>query len=518
MKLWPPLAGPLDPAEFVDLLTRLGPTATKIGQYLALRPDLLPQEYCDELLRLTDQGKPFGWPLVERVIIAELGDTPDRLFRRFERRPVGVGSLSQVHRAQLEDGAEVAVKIQRPGVEALVARDIRRLRLAARLVKRIDFPFPLTPADLADELAEWLRQEIDFTRECENARRLLDLTARSETQVVPFVYRHLSSPRLITYEYLEGVTISKVLAEMRGTVALPASGPLLTAAERRDLAARLVVATLTQIFRLRFFHADLHPGNLVVLPGGKIGYVDFGLCDTLDDTVRANQLRYVAAVYTRDQARMFTALTGLLVARADSDFEGLRRDFLSQTRRLGDARRDNGRSSAAGYIVGVMRAARNNRFAVPRQVLSLYRALLAVETLAKELGLPNALQQAGRSFIGELQREDALSQLFDRDKLQQILASTLTLARDGPGQIAQILADAAEGSVRLKVEVSDSGRTEAAQNRRARLLAAAILSVGVAVPLASNHLPSVFGLRMAWPLGALLAGLYLVCLSLWLRL
>ncbi len=512
------IPGATDPRRFVALLSRLGPTFVKIGQYLALRPDLIPQEYCDELLTLVDKGEPFDWPQVERIVTQELGEPPSALFARFERRPIGVGSLSQVHRARLDDGSEVAVKIHRPDVAARVARDIRRLRLMARLIKRIGIRLPVSAKDVVDELADWLRQEIDFGSELDNVRKLRPLAAASRIQKIPRTYLHLSSGRVLTYEYLEGIRVSSILAELRGIAPERAGGPVLSARQRQDFAARLVTASLTQMFRYRFFHADLHPGNLLVLRDGAVGFVDFGLCDTLDETVRANQLRYVAAVYARDQPRMFKALTEILVAHAESDVEGLRRDFTAETRPGGNSERPGGASTTANSLVGVLRAARQNGFEVPPHVLSLYRALVTVETLAAELGLPDGLRDVGGRFFGELQQEEKLEQIFDRDKLQQAVANALTLARDGPGQLAQILADAAEGSIRLKVEVSDSARTVQAQNRRARLWTAAILAVSVAVLLTIPQLPVVFGVSLAWPLGVALGGLYLACVALWRRL
>jgi ubiquinone biosynthesis protein len=290
----------------------------------------------------------------------------------------------------------------------------------------------------------------------------------------------------------------------------------LTADERREFAERLVTATLIQIFRYRFFHADLHPGNLLVLPDRRVGFVDFGLCDKLDETVRANQLSYVSAIYAGNQPRIFKALTEVLVARPESDVEGLRRDFDAEMR-AGNPEH-GGASSTANALIGVLRVARRNGYQIPSDVLSLYRALVTVETLASELGLPNGLRDVGSRFFAELRRDEKFDQLFDRDRLQQVLLNTLTLTQDGPAQLAQILADAADGSVRLRVESTDAARVVRAQNRRARLWTAAILAVSVAVLLTVPNLPVVFGVPLEWPLGAALGGLYLACAVLWRRL
>ncbi len=131
-----------------------------------------------------------------------------------------------MHRARLHDGTVVAVKILRPGIERRVARDIRRMRLVGRLVKRLGVRLPISVGELADELADWLRQEIDFERELDNARKLQPLAAGSTLQRIPRTYLHLSSSRVITYEYLEGIRVNSILAELRGvTPARDSPGP-----------------------------------------------------------------------------------------------------------------------------------------------------------------------------------------------------------------------------------------------------------------------------------------------------
>ena len=172
----------------------------------------------------------------------------------------------------------------------------------------------------------------------------------------------------------------------------------------------------------------------------------------------------------------------------------------------------------AGYLAGVVWAARRNNFIVPPRVLSLYRALLTLETLCAELGLRNALRDVGGDFFKELRREDFLAELCDQDQLRRIMSGALNLSRDGPGQLAQLLTDAAEGNFHLKVEVSDTSRMIGLANRRARLWAAALLAVSVSILLTIPGLPVLFGIPVMWPLGIVLAGLYLTCAWLWRRL
>src|SRR5262249_25244138 len=160
-------------------------------------------------------------------------------------------------------------------------------------------------------------------------------------------------------------------------------------------------------------------------------------------------------------------------------------------------------SPTALSLIGIMQAARRNRFEVPRRALSMYRALLTAEAVATQLGLRDGLREVGRDFFRELQSDELFSQLFDRDNLQQFFANTLTLTRDAPSQVSQIMADLAEGTLRLKVEVTDSPHVVKVHNRRARLWTCAILSIGVAILLANPRLPEMLGVSLVWPLTAL---------------
>lgn len=513
------VASRIDPERAVSLLRKLGPTATKIGQYLALRADLLPAEYTDAFLALVDRVPPFPWADAEAVIRAELGRAPTEVFAYIERRPVAAGSLAQVHRAKLEDGTEVAVKIQRPGIEAAITRDVRRLRRLGRLLEIRGASFAASPSDLADEIEGWLKQEVNFGRELENMIRLRSLALDSKQQRVPRAFPSLSTRRVITSEFLHGVPVSGVLREMRETDG--GSRPLLRQVDPPAFARNLVRACFTQIFRYQFFHADLHPGNLMILPDNGVGYVDFGLCDELDDRVRTNQMRYLAAAYDRDIPRMHKALTEILVSTDASDPEGFRRDFTAETRSLeGASRSEDGpqKSPSVRYLTGLARAARRNGYHIPPRILSIYRALVTAETLATQLGFADGLQEVGREFFIELQREELVRSLFARDTIAQFLANVLNLVRDSPAQINQILTDVADGTLTLRVEVSEAPRVVRAKNQRARLSALAILSVGVAVLLAAPGLPSLFGIPLRWLLTAAVVVLYLWIAYLWRRL
>lgn len=510
----------LTPEQAVAFVRRLGPTATKIGQYLALRPDLIPKEYADEFLKLVDQVPPFSWEEASNVLRSELRRDPASLFPYIERRPVAAGSLAQVHRARLDDGTEVAVKIQRPGIEATIARDVRRMKRLGRLLERRGGEKIASPAELADEVERWLMEEIDFTRELENVQRLRELAAKSPIQYIPRAYPRLSTRRVLTYEFVDGIPASSALAEIRD--GLRHAERVVGGMDYETFAENLITACLTQIFRYRFFHTDLHPGNLMILDDNVVGFVDFGLCDELDDTVRRNQLRYLSAVYNNDVQGMYRALTEILITTDRSDMEGFRRDFIAETRSLEGRelsdRRSEGETPTSHYLNGLVRAARRNGLRIPTRILSIYRALLTAETLANQFGYADGLRTAGQVFFRELQRDELLTSFFDNDNIKQFLASVLNVTRDAPGQINQILTDVADGSLNLSVEVSETPKVTRSRNLRAKLWTVAMIAIAVSLLLTRPALPRLFGIPLEWPLTASLVVLYLWVAVLWRKL
>jgi ubiquinone biosynthesis protein len=514
------------PVGFRQRLEHLGPTFIKIGQFLALRPDLIPQEYCDELMLLMDRVQPFPYEQARTVLREELGSEPNEIFSYMNPRPMAAGSLAQTHLARLKDGTEVAVKIQRPDVHVQIERDLRRARRLARLLDISGTSLIVSPTDVVEELAGWLMQEIDFKNELRNLSRLHDLAVDSRFQKVPRPFPNLSTSRILTAEYLRGLPFSELLLAVRfgrsdvDSVALEV--------DRDRLAKNLLWSSLVQIFRYRFFHADLHPGNLIVLPSDVIGFVDFGLCDELDAKVRERQMRYLSAVYDADVDRMFNALTEILTPSEETDMDSFRSEFIAQiSPYINRTQTDQpsydatgseaNRSPIAQSLVGVLRAARRHKLQVPARVLSLYRALLTAETVAHQLGTTVDMRSVGREFFANLQIEEAF-RAIDPDKLESTFLGMVSLLQDSPGQLHQLLTELSERRFELKVTVSEAPKVRRVRNQRLQLLITSILSVGIALLLIVPGLPKLFGASLRWPIGIVLILLYISILFQWRRL
>ncbi|MCK4597990.1 2-polyprenylphenol 6-hydroxylase, partial [bacterium] len=239
----------LSDAERVRLaLEELGPAFIKLGQVLSMRPFLIPPEYVVELTKLQDEVRPIGFNRVKQVILQELGRPPEELFASFDRRPLASASLAQVHRAKTLDGQEVIVKVQRPGVRKVILEDMSILRdMANLLVKHLPESRRYDPTGIVDELDRTTKREVDFTNEAGNMEIFARNFAKEKTIHVPKVHWQLSSSRVLTTEFIDGVKISDLSRFEEFSL------------DRQIIAQNGGRALLKQIFEDGFFHADPHP-------------------------------------------------------------------------------------------------------------------------------------------------------------------------------------------------------------------------------------------------------------------
>jgi ubiquinone biosynthesis protein len=255
-----------------EMLDELGPTFVKFGQLLSMRPDVLPPDIIAELRGLQDDVSPFPYEEVEAMVLAELGQPVERLFRDFDPVPMAAASIGQVHRATLPNGRDVVVKVQRPGAPRQIEADLNLMYQAARLanerVRALDF---IDAEALVDEFARSIRQELDYRLEARNADTFRKNFAGHPHVRIPRVYWTYTRPRVLTLEYLDGTQLADL--ELLGWAP----------EQRRRLAEVLTEAWMTMIFRHGFFHGDPHPANVLVFAPDRIGLVDFGLAGRLTD-------------------------------------------------------------------------------------------------------------------------------------------------------------------------------------------------------------------------------------------
>jgi ubiquinone biosynthesis protein len=277
-------------------LETLGPIFVKFGQLLSTRRDLLPQDIADELAKLQDQVPPFPSEAAVAEIERSLGQRVEELFWSFERDPVASASIAQVHLGKLADGREVAVKVLRPGVERAVARDLKLLETAAGLVERLWADGRrLKPREVVAEFARHLDEELDLMREAANASQLRRNFEGSALLRVPEMYWTWCAPRVMVMERMVGTPVSQVERLRARGVDIP------------TLARAGVEIFFTQVFRDGFFHADMHPGNILVDDEGRYVALDFGIMGALTEVDKNYLAQNFIAFFNRDYQRVAQA-------------------------------------------------------------------------------------------------------------------------------------------------------------------------------------------------------------------
>jgi predicted unusual protein kinase regulating ubiquinone biosynthesis (AarF/ABC1/UbiB family) len=269
-----------------NLAARLQGLMIKPCQFLSSRADLVPDEYIDVLSRLQDRVPPRRYAEIRLAIRRELGAWPEQLYASFDHAPIASASLAQVHRARMADGREVAVKVQYPGIERIARADLKNMMLLATILSRIERPFDFTP--IVRELENMVPLELDFVNEGRNAETVARNLAHRPEFIVPGIVWERTSRRVLTMDYIPGFKISDVGAMRAAGIDTPQVAQLLTE------------AYCEQMLINGFFHADPHPGNLIVQPGPKIALIDFGLSKRFPAAFRRSFVQLTRSIILKD--------------------------------------------------------------------------------------------------------------------------------------------------------------------------------------------------------------------------
>jgi predicted unusual protein kinase regulating ubiquinone biosynthesis (AarF/ABC1/UbiB family) len=303
--------------QFRDFATAMGGLVIKVGQFMSVRIDMLPKEYIDELGQLQDAVPAVPGEQIAAVVEDELGAPLGELFETFDARPIAAASLGQVHRGVLPGGAEVAVKVLRPGIEKLVETDLRSLRSIMSLLAR--FTHLLDQIDwqaVCQDFEVTHRDELDYIKEGRNAEALQRNLLLNPHVEAPQIHWSHTTARVLTMEFMGGIKIDNLAA-------LDAAG-----VDRSALARDLMELYLHMLLRDGFFHADPHPSNIFVRPDGVIQLIDFGMVGELPEPMRAGFVRLVGSFFRRDAAAVTTALRDLGFILPGADTSALERALM----------------------------------------------------------------------------------------------------------------------------------------------------------------------------------------------
>lgn len=350
----------------------LGPTFIKFGQALSTRADLLPAEVIAELALLQDTVPPLPAGTAENAIETALGCGVADLFLEFDTEPLAAASIAQVHRATLPSCEVVAVKVRRPGIETVIEADLAILADLARLMERYLPDSSLySLGDLVAEFARTIRREQDLVREGRLIERVASQFAGDPTVRFPRVCWPLTTASVLTMEFLDGVKVSTL-----GTAALPDADPQLVARRGAD-------AVLKQILVNGLFHADPHPGNILVLPGNVVAFVDFGVVGRINRDMRESLADTILAVHQHDAARLAEIIVGVATPLRPVNMGELARDLDEMIDVYADL--TLGELSLGGLFASITATMARHRLKLPADLLLLIKSVTTIEAVGRQL-------------------------------------------------------------------------------------------------------------------------------------
>jgi ubiquinone biosynthesis protein len=456
----------------------LGTTFIKLGQILSTRADILPPEYIAELAKLQDQAPPVDSAAIEEIIVKELGRPIGEIFATFDPVPVAAASIGQAHAATLRDGTEVIVKVRRPGVIEQVEEDLEIIQnLATKASRRWEFADHYDLPGLAQEFAHTLRAELDYIREGRNAERFAVNCADDPLSIhIPSIYWETSTARMLTLERIRGIKINDLAA-------LDAAG-----IDRPALAERAVRVILKMILEDGFYHADPHPGNFFIEPGGRIGLIDYGMVGIVDERTQQQLVDIFLSITNQDSERLVDTMLRLGFTRQRVDREQMERDLehlLSQY--YGKA---FGEIDMGVVLSEALSVVQRHHLQLPSNLALLLKTLLMDEALGTMLdpsfNMTGMLEPYSKRLV---QRQFSLD--YWLRNLGKAGVDAARLGLELPQQLRRLMSDLERGNIEVGVKADTLtpiiNDVKLLVNRLVLGIIAAAFIIGVAILLVVYH-------------------------------
>ena len=479
-------------------LEELGPTFVKLGQILSSRPDLVPVEFIQELSKLQDNVPSFPFAQVKEIVEAELQTPLEDMYKEFNETPLAAASIGQVHRGRLKSGEDVIVKVQRPGIHATIEVDLEiMLHLAILIEKHVEEWGVHKPTRIVEEFSRSLGREINYTIEASNAERFARQFTGNSSVYVPRIFGEASTRRILTMEYIDGIKASEIGKLDKGGF------------DRKIIASRGADLILEQVFEYGFFHGDPHPGNIFILPGNVVCYLDFGMMGRVDRRAREDFADIVYAYVSRDESKIVDALLRVVEWDKEPDRRALEKDigdFVESYlyKSLKELRIED-------ILYQILELITHHQLRLPPDMFLMVKALTQVEGLGLVLDPDFDMTEKATPYIKRLK----LKRLSPKRIIGDFLDSggdLVQLIKEIPGELRDITKQIKQG--KIKIEFEHRGlenlvfEMDRSSNRVAFALVVASLVIGSSLIIRSDLGPFIFGFPMLGLVGFSIAGIF----------
>jgi ubiquinone biosynthesis protein len=478
------------PEKFRKILEELGPTFIKLGQMMSLRPDILPQRYCDELRNLRANVRPMDFREVERVLAEAYGSAYREFFREIDPIPLGSASIAQVHQAVLQNGCKVVLKVQRLEIREIMAEDIAIIRKAIGLMKMLGGTGEaLDFKTIIDEMWAVAQQELDFLTEAAHFEEFARLNSQVKYIACPQVQKDLTTTNILVMEHIDGVPIDdlEALREM--------------GYDLNEIGGKLAENYAKQVLDDAFFHADPHPGNIRIRDG-KIVWLDLGMMGRLSNRDRQLLKSAVNAIVKNDTYELKNVLLTLGTVKGKINHTGLYTDIddmLTKYRQLDLSGIDLGM-----FFKELSAIANRYNIAVPKGVAMLGRGVVTLEgvlvSICPELNFVQIMaDHMFRMMLEDFNATRELKQVVNR------LVNSLNKSIDIPAQLTEVLRIAAKGQAKLNLEVIGADEPLGAINKMVNKLVIGLIDaaflIGSSIICVTGMEPKILGIPILGVLG-----------------
>ena len=479
------------------VLEELGPTFIKLGQILSTRPDLIPEEWAEELKKLQDRCSNVSFSAIYEVLEQEFPGTLDTIFSSIEERPLAAASLAQVHRARLVDDSEVVIKVLRPGSRKMVEEDMTLLEGMAQLAEQYFSDLGYSPTGVAKEFSRELLKELNMVYEGQATDRLRRYFEQDSTVYFPKVYWQATTRNVLTLEEIKGRLLSTLDPDA------------LTSEERRNIVARGTDAVFAQCLQYGFFHADPHPGNIILKYDNSICFIDCGLTGQLDRQTTEHLIDLVAGVIQGNVdklCRVVIELTDVDPVITD------RRDFRSDVQHLIShfQSADLAHIDIASLLSNFFGTLRRYRIKCPGDLILLTKALTTIEGVAEQFDPSfDVLSHVEPRIQKVVISRYGFSAV--KDRMQKTLTDYLELFEDLPGDLQRFLGHFRHSRFTLNLELRRLEHLAEKIDLSSRIMGMAMISaaliVGSSILILADRMSDSQGfLGTLGILGLLLAG------------
>lgn len=483
----------LTPEKLRLILQELGPTYIKLGQIMSLHSDILPKEYCEELMKLCSDVEPMPFEQVEEVLYESFGCKWNEIFSRIDKKPLGAASIAQVHYAVLKNGDEVVVKVQRKGIHDIMSRDITMLHKAVRLVPLVPIKGIVDFDMVLDEMWAVAQEEMNFLTEASNMEEF----ARNNKDIVfaatPCLYREYTTSCVLVMEYIDGYRIDdKENLQKDGY-------------DLNEIGSKLVDNYIKQVIEDGFFHADPHPGN-VHIRDGKIVWMDMGMMGRLSERDKKEIGKAVTGIALNDIGMIQDAVLAVGDFRGEPDTARLYKDIRMLIDKYGN--QEMGQIDVAVFMQELMEIMKTNKIALPHGFTMLARGLTQMEGVLADIAPSINMVEIAAARLKEQmwQNFDWKSELKNTGKtLYKSAHRAITL----PQQLAHIIEEYERGQTRINLDMHSSDQLSGLLHRLVRNIVMGLwvmaLLISSSIVCTTDMKPRILGIPALGVLGYLFA-------------